>query len=178
MQDNESKEKKIILYIWRFQPCHIGHIDALKQAFERKAQKIIIWIGSVNESWTEKNPRNAKIREDFLKAAIQESGLPQERMEFFRIPDFTEDEDRLMYIEEQAPEFTHVMSWNNHVLDIFTQAWRTVVRQEERIHINATLIRDALKRGDDNFVSEYVLPSVLDILQNRDNSNIVPENIK
>lgn len=58
-----------IVYIGRFQPPHLAHIEIIKQALD-KAEKVIILVGSANQPRTIKNPWTATEREEMIRASL------------------------------------------------------------------------------------------------------------
>lgn len=58
-----------LVYIGRFQPPHLAHIEIIKQALN-KAEKVIVLIGSANQPRTIKNPWTATEREEMIRASL------------------------------------------------------------------------------------------------------------
>lgn len=57
------------LFIGRFQPFHLGHLDALKQIFT-KEDYVIIVIGSAEDDFTPENPFTAGERYQMIEASL------------------------------------------------------------------------------------------------------------
>lgn len=62
---------KIGLYIGRFQPIHEGHCHIIKKALS-SCDKLIVVIGSAQESRTERNPFTYEERERFIRNIFYE----------------------------------------------------------------------------------------------------------
>ncbi len=60
-----------IVYIGRFQPPHLAHIQIIKQAL-KQSQNVIILAGSANQPRTVKNPFTWQEREEMIKASLPE----------------------------------------------------------------------------------------------------------
>lgn len=60
-----EKKYKCGLYIGRFQPIHIGHESIIRKMFE-ECEKVIIAVGSAQESGTERNPFTFEQRADLI----------------------------------------------------------------------------------------------------------------
>lgn len=69
------------VYIGRFQPMHIAHLETLTKALE-SCQTIIIVIGSFNKARTIKNPFSAEERKQQITQAVIDANLPIERISF------------------------------------------------------------------------------------------------
>lgn len=63
------KKLDFIVFIGRFQPFHLGHLDVVEQALQ-KANKVIILLGSSHQPRTTKNPWTAEEREKMIRGAI------------------------------------------------------------------------------------------------------------
>ena len=60
-----DKKYKCGLYIGRFQPIHIGHESIIRKMFD-ECEKVIIAVGSAQESGTERNPFTFEQRADLI----------------------------------------------------------------------------------------------------------------
>ena len=69
------------LFVWRFQPFHKWHIDAIRQILN-ESKKLLIVIGSSNNTWTEKNPLNNDIRLKLIKDSLSKEAIDLKRFEF------------------------------------------------------------------------------------------------
>lgn len=65
MQDSSEKKYKYGLYIGRFQPIHIGHESIIRKMLN-ECERVIIAIGSAQESGTTKNPFTFEQRADLI----------------------------------------------------------------------------------------------------------------
>ena len=74
------------LFVGRFQPFHLGHLKAIKWVLER-CEKVIIVIGSSEESFTKRNPFTFEERKEMIKRSLEEEGIEEERYEIIGIPD-------------------------------------------------------------------------------------------
>lgn len=79
----EKKRFSRALYIGRFQPFHMGHLEAVKYILENAAE-IIIVIGSGQHSHTLENPFTAGERTYMTKLALSEACVDPAR--YFIIP--------------------------------------------------------------------------------------------
>jgi nicotinamide-nucleotide adenylyltransferase len=79
------KKYKVALFIGRFQPFHNGHLYSLKKCLEL-AERVIVGIGSSQESNTENNPWDFETRKEMIEA------LREESLEIVAIPDLFDDQ--------------------------------------------------------------------------------------
>ena len=87
------------LYIGRFQPFHKGHLSVVREALEH-CDRLVIAIGSAQESRTKKNPWTFEERRKFIWRSLWNLN---ERVVFVRIDD--------------RKEYSDDASWGKYVLD-------------------------------------------------------------
>lgn len=155
------------LRIARMQPLHHGHIDAIQQALETGIDRLIIGIGSANESHTAENPLHVEERMQILQAALDGYGV-HKLVEIYPIPDFVDDARWLDHIKTQLPDFDTVVSNNPWVIDLFTQQHKHIVQPVERIPVRASDIRQAILDNNVAFLQQYLLPRTLQHLHELD----------
>ena len=66
-----GKQYETAVYIGRFQPIHLAHLETIERALE-KAKQLIIFVGTDSRPQTIKNPFNTKERFGIIKNAIKE----------------------------------------------------------------------------------------------------------
>ncbi len=71
------------LYVGRFQPFHLGHLEAVKYIL-RDSSEVVIVIGSAQHSYTLENPFTAGERAVMIRLALNEAGIDSSR--YFIIP--------------------------------------------------------------------------------------------
>jgi len=71
------------LYPGRFQPFHLGHLEAVNHIL-RNSSEVVIMVGSALESHTLRNPFTAGERITMIRMALDEAGADPSR--FFIIP--------------------------------------------------------------------------------------------
>lgn len=148
------------LRIARMQPLHHGHIDAIQQALETGIERLIIGIGSANESHTADNPLHLEERLQILQTALEGYGV-HKLVEIYPIPDFVDDARWLDHINTQLPEFDTVISNNPWVIDLFAQHNKNIIKPIERIPVRASDIRQAIVDNNLVFLQEHLLPHTL-----------------
>ncbi len=85
MSDAPIEKKRFLraLYVGRFQPFHLGHLEAVKHILQNSAELVIV-IGSGQHSHTLENPFTAGERAYMIKLALTEAGVDSAR--YFIVP--------------------------------------------------------------------------------------------
>ena len=63
------------LFIGRFQPFHNGHLNLVNHIMEESSEKLILAIGSAQESHTLENPFTAGERYSMIASAMEDEGI-------------------------------------------------------------------------------------------------------
>ena len=95
------------LMIGRFQPFHLGHLDALKFALS-KVDKLWVGLGSSNKSPEKNNPFSAEERKDMILSSIDDS--IKEKISIYFIPDLDNHVKWIEKIDTIVPKFDIVFS--------------------------------------------------------------------
>ncbi len=150
---------KTALFIGRFQPFHNGHLDGIKQIFERGFDKVIIGVGSAQEEHTEKNPFSFYERKEMIEVALKDLNV-----EVHPIPDFGDNVKWTKYILENLPFFDAVISGNPYVEVCFKAHEKKFVRLDIRLSVKGTNVREMIARGDEK-VNELMNEEILRVLE-------------
>jgi nicotinamide-nucleotide adenylyltransferase len=95
------------LLIGRFQPFHLGHLDALRFALS-KVDKLWIGLGSSNKPLQKNNPFSAEERKEMILSSIDESMKP--RIQIYFIPDLENHIKWIELIDTLVPKFDTVFT--------------------------------------------------------------------
>ena len=139
------------LFIGRFQPFHCGHFDALAQIFKRE-KKVIIAIGSAENSRTAENPFTAGERYQMIEAALGQAGTGQavgsgKQFAIIPIRDINNYSKWVEHIESLLPPFGAVYSGSEVVKKLFKEHGRHKVHTLTiRKKISATLVREQMRK--------------------------------
>ncbi len=136
------------LFIGRFQPFHKGHLHALRFA-ARSCRKLVIGIGSSQESGTSRNPLSAKDRITIIRAGLKGSGIDAKRLSFLEIPDFNDNDAWFGYIIRKLPDIDVVFSRTRLVKSIFEGRGIPTLQPPwyMRRKMQATQIREMIRNG-------------------------------
>ncbi|MFN3527721.1 MAG: nicotinamide-nucleotide adenylyltransferase [Candidatus Altarchaeaceae archaeon] len=142
------------LFVGRFQPLHIGHINAILEILKDN-DEIIIGIGSAQESWTLKNPFTAGERfEMFLREENFKNF--KERLLIVPILDINNHSIWVKYVCSLIPKFDVVYTRNPLTKILFEKEGFKVKEQEvyyfdenKKIEFSGTEIRRRIIEGKD-----------------------------
>jgi nicotinamide-nucleotide adenylyltransferase len=110
-------EKPVALYVGRFQPFHNGHVKVVEYIAD-EAAKILIGIGSAQESHTWDNPFTAAER----KKMIEKSLKVFNRYEVFEVADVNDDRTWVSHVKRIVPKFQVVYANEEHEKRLFSEA--------------------------------------------------------
>jgi len=95
------------LLIGRFQPFHLGHLDALRFALS-KVDKLWIGLGSSNKPLQKDNPFSAEERKEMILASIDDS--MKQRIQIYFIPDLDNHIKWIELINTIVPKFNIIFT--------------------------------------------------------------------
>ncbi len=160
MKKNPAKNT-VGLYIGRFQPFHLGHLSAIKQALEQ-VERLYIGIGSSQYSHEPKNPFTAKERQKMIELGLKDHGF-LDRCEIFLIPDIHNNQKWVSHVQSIVPDFDMVFVGNDGIVKtLFEGADMKVVVVKRETDVSATAIRHLIVESTEWKTS--VTPSVYDYL--------------
>ena len=108
------------LFVGRFQPFHLGHLEAVKWVLER-CEKVTIVVGSSQESFTMRNPFTYEERKHLIKSSLNKEGIEQRRYEIIGVSDVFDCERWVKDIRKKAAfETVYTRSlWVKECFDLF-----------------------------------------------------------
>lgn len=145
------------LFVGRFQPFHLGHLDAIQQILQ-SYEKVIVVIGSAQESSTLENPFTAEEREQMIRCVLDAEHVPYE---LYTISDIPDDALWVSFLEEELPLFDAAFSGNERVLRLLEAGGKKTHKIVFNVAIDATTIRDKIRNGDDSW-KEYLYPVMVE----------------
>lgn len=138
------------LYTGRFQPFHLGHLSAVKQAL-KEVDFLIIGIGSAQYSGTEDNPFTAEERTACIRDALLENGIAENQFTIIPIPDIHDNAQWPAHVKKLTPPFSQVFVGDDglvkELFETHTDIPVTIVKKE--VDICATDVRKMMKEGGD-----------------------------
>jgi len=95
------------LLIGRFQPFHLGHLEALQFALS-KVDKLWVGLGSSNKPVQKNNPFSAEERKQMILSSIDDT--TKERISIYFIPDLDNHVKWIEKIDTIVPKFDIIFS--------------------------------------------------------------------
>ena len=134
------------LLIGRFQPFHLGHLDAVLFGLSR-VENLFICIGSSNKSNESRNPFSAKERREMIASSIEPSMT--DRIKIFDIPDVGDHEKWTFEIDKTVPKYDVVFTNDEFTKTLFEKRGMNVIPVvlKDREKFSGTSIRQLIVDG-------------------------------
>jgi len=97
------------LYVGRFQPFHLGHLEAVKYVLGR-VDELIIVVGSAQHSHTIDNPFTAGERITMIRLALKQAGIKGDLFTVIPLPDDEFHKVWVSHLLSQTPSFDLVFT--------------------------------------------------------------------
>ena len=134
------------LLVGRFQPFHLGHLDAVLFGLSR-TENLFVGVGSSNKSNEKKNPFSAEERKEMIISSIESSMLG--RVKIFEIPDVDNHEKWTFEIDQIVPKYDVVFTNDEFTKTLFKKRQINVIPVvlKEREKFSGTNIRQLIIDG-------------------------------
>ncbi|MBI5377361.1 MAG: nicotinamide-nucleotide adenylyltransferase [Thaumarchaeota archaeon] len=138
------------LLIGRFQPFHLGHLDAVKFALS-SVDELLIGIGSSNKFNEKRNPFTADERKQMIESSLDETTLG--KIKIYYIPDVSDHERWTYQIDEIVPKYDTVFSNDEFTHTLFGKRGIKVISVplKQRDTLSGTDIRVKIRDNQDWF---------------------------
>ncbi|GAA5556481.1 bifunctional NMN adenylyltransferase/Nudix hydrolase [Acinetobacter schindleri] len=143
-----------LVFIGRFQPFHLAHMQTIKIALQQ-SQQVILALGSAQQERNIKNPFLASEREEMILSNFSEAD--QKRIKFVHVIDVYNDEKwqklvKLLVagvaeLNAEVGLIGHFKDESSYYLRLFPE-WEMVELDSLVGAISATPLREAYYRGD------------------------------
>jgi nicotinamide-nucleotide adenylyltransferase len=133
------------LLIGRFQPFHLGHLEALQFALS-KVDKLWVGLGSSNKPVERNNPFTAEQRKEMILASIDD--LMKEKILIYFIPDVDNHIRWIEKIDTIVPKFDIIFSNDDLTKHLYSKRNIQVISIPflNRESLSGTNIRDLIIR--------------------------------
>jgi len=154
------------LFVGRFQPLHIGHIQAIKNVLE-KVEELVIIIGSSQRSHEIDNPFTAGERIEMIHKALNEAGVDRACYYTVPVPDCEMHTTWVSVVRTLSPRFDIVFSNEPLTRRLFKEEGYKIegIQLYERELYSATEIRKRMLAGKnwEKLVSKSVATYIKEI---------------
>jgi len=136
------------LFVGRFQPFHLGHLEAVKDILE-KIDELVIVVGSSQYSHRIDNPFTAGERVTMIRKALEEQGISPSRYWIVPVPDVHVHMTWVSQVLGYTPRFNVVYTNDPLTRRLFIEAGYEVkpVPFYKRKLYSATEIRKRMLNG-------------------------------
>ncbi len=136
------------LFVGRFQPFHNGHLMVVK-GMVKTCGKVIILVGSAQESRTERNPFTVAERREMIQRALQGVDIiPRYDVEIREIDDMESDEEWTEAVIEKCGPLENVWTGDPWTKKCFEAKDVEVKEISEVPGISATEVRKRIREND------------------------------
>ena len=150
------------LLVGRFQPFHLGHLDAVLFGLSR-TENLFIGVGSSNKFNEKKNPFSAEERKEMIISSIESSMLG--RVKIFEIPDVDNHEKWTFEIDQIVPKYDVVFTNDEFTKTLFEKRKIDVIPVvlKDREKFSGTNIRELI--ADDKNWQDLVPRGTRNVLE-------------
>lgn len=141
---------RVGLLVGRFQPFHLGHLEAVRYAFSN-ADYVYVVVGSAQRSHERDNPFTAGERIQMIKSALDGNRMDPSRWMAVPIPDAVSHSLWVSAVESMVPKFDVVFTNDALTFLLFKEAGFEVeaVPYLNRSRYSATNVRDRILERKD-----------------------------
>jgi nicotinamide-nucleotide adenylyltransferase len=138
------------LYTGRFQPFHLGHLSAIRQALSA-VDFLYIGIGSSQYSHEKHHPFTIYERVEMIQKALDEKKIPRDHYKIIPVPDINDNPAWPDYVQKLVPKFDIVFVGDDGLVkELFEKYTKTPVKiLDHEINICATDIRKTILSDGD-----------------------------
>ena len=136
------------LLIGRFQPFHLGHLDAIKFALS-KVDKIWLGIGSSNKPPGKENPFTAQERKKMILSSIDSEVT--KKIQIYYIPDLENHKKWIENLDTIVPQYQVVFSNDEMTQHLYSKRNMEVISIPftKRDELSGTNIREKIRSDQD-----------------------------
>ncbi|MEM3730282.1 MAG: nicotinamide-nucleotide adenylyltransferase [Candidatus Bathyarchaeia archaeon] len=136
------------LFVGRFQPFHLGHLNAIKDIL-KEVDELVIVIGSAQYSHRLNNPFTAGERHVMIRRALEEAKIDLSKVWIVPVPDVHLHMMWVSAVEGYTPKFEVVYSNEPLTRRLFIEAGYDVkpIRFHERKLYSSTEIRERMLKS-------------------------------
>jgi nicotinamide-nucleotide adenylyltransferase len=155
---------KQALFVGRFQPFHLGHLEVIKRALELE-DRLVIVIGSAEENHELANPFTAAERFQMIEAALNASGVARDRYVIIPIRNVMNYFLWTTHVDQYIPPVYKVYTGSPIVRQLYEAYGKYKIADVKIVEgISATGIREKMLTGDASWEND-VHPTVAALIK-------------
>lgn len=131
----------IAVFVGRLQPLHKGHESIINKALSEN-EKLIIVLGSANESRTKMNPFTFNERERMIKSCIKGN------YEIISLDDVHNNELWMNNLEKAVGKFDSVYTGNPLTKELFSKRGYLVRNADFKFNVSGTKVRELISKDE------------------------------
>ena len=134
--------------IGRFQPFHLGHLEAVNFALS-KVEQLYIGIGSSNKSNQPRNPFTVEERKQMILSSLDENII--KRVSIYEIPDLDDHSKWVDSVDEIIPKYDIVFSNDDFTHNLYEKKGKKIISVvlKSRNNLSGTNIRSLIQTDGD-----------------------------
>lgn len=161
MKNTGSKQA---LFVGRFQPFHLGHLDAIQKILEVE-DRVIIVIGSAEENHEPMNPFTAGERFQMIEAALSASGVGRDRYAIIPVRNIKNYMLWTTHVDQYIPPVYKVYTGSPIVRELYEDYGKyEIASLDFNVEVHATKVREMMLKGEAGWVDE-VHPAVVELIR-------------
>ena len=110
--------------IGRFQPFHLGHLEAVNFALS-KVEQLYIGIGSSNKSNQPRNPFTVEERKQMILSSLDKNII--KRVSIYEIPDLDDHSKWVNSVDEIIPKYDIVFSSDDFTHSLYEKKGKELI---------------------------------------------------
>lgn len=144
------------LFVGRFQPFHIGHLDVVKKILKNN-ERVIIMIGSAEKNFLPDNPLTAAERFQLIEEALHEAKIPAEKYCIIPVSNVNNYALWVSHINSYLPPYDKVFTGSKIVKVCYENEYRyerqttkicpEIFQLKRELKISATKVRTAILKN-------------------------------
>lgn len=156
------------LFIGRFQPFHLGHLDVVKNALKDN-DLLLIGIGSAETNYRPANPFTANERFQMIEMALEEANIKPERYRIIPIRNIDNYALWVRHIELYLPPFQKIYTGSPVVRELFENENKRlknpykIIAVKQNIQVSSSKIRELILNKKPT--NKYLPPTVTTLLK-------------
>lgn len=109
------------IFVGRFSPFHLGHLESIKFILNR-VDELIIVIGSAQQSHTLSNPFTSGERLFMIHKSLQDENIPLEKIYLIPVYDIFRNPVWVNHVQSFCPSFSLVFTNNSLIRRLFSES--------------------------------------------------------